>query len=125
MELTSDNVEKIFMDCLFQDGEDMSDPAIANGLVRNFGFQKERLKSHEDEISSMLSQLPKEFQQNSGGGMSFLSACNRADGEQWTGLHARMEQLFCLGLALLKVKCLLPRELWPALPGGMPYYVVV
>jgi len=35
-----------------------------------------------------------------------------------------MEKLFLLGLAIEKVKCLMPREVWPALPGGMPYYVI-
>lgn len=72
----------------------------------------------------MLSELPKEFKKESGGGMSFLNACNTSKGEQWTGEHAKMEQLFALGIASGMVECLLPRELWSSLPGGVPYYVV-
>ena len=73
----------------------------------------------------MLENLPLDFQENSGGGMSFLKACDDQEGNQWTGLHRRMEELFVLGTGLGKVKCLMPRELWAALPGGMPYYVVL
>ena len=125
MKLTSKNVESVFMDCLFKDGEDTSNPATAQGIVSSFGFNKERLNDHLDNIAEMLSQLPKEFQSGSGGGMSFLNACNNSDGEQWTGLHSVMEQLFALGMASSKVKCLLPRDMWKVLPGGMPYYVVL
>jgi hypothetical protein len=35
-----------------------------------------------------------------------------------------MEHLFQLGLAAGYVKPLLPREMWAAFPGGVPYYVV-
>ncbi len=125
MKLTPGNVESIFKDCLFQDGEDTSNPAIAEGITATFGFHRDRLGSHQNDISNMLSQLPKEFQEDSGGGMSFLNACNDVNGELWTGLHSIMEQLFSLGQACEKVKCLMPRDMWKALPGGMPYYVVV
>ncbi|MGD9157183.1 MAG: hypothetical protein PVG39_02130 [Desulfobacteraceae bacterium] len=124
MYLTSENVESVFMDCLFRDGEDTSDPAIAKGIFNNIGFHKGRIKSHTDNISSMLSQLPEEFQEDIGGGMSFLNACNNSNGEQWTGLHRIMEQLFCLGMACGKAKSVMPREMWSVLPGGMPYYAV-
>jgi len=125
MDLTAKNVTDIFMDCLFRDGEDTSNPAIAEGITSKFGFHKERLKSYIDDIADMLSQLPKEFQKESGGGMSFLNACNNFNGEQWTGLHEVMEQLFTVGLASGKVQCLMPRDIWAVMPGGMPYYVVV
>uniref|UniRef100_A0A6M3LIC0 Uncharacterized protein n=1 Tax=viral metagenome TaxID=1070528 RepID=A0A6M3LIC0_9ZZZZ len=125
MKLTSKNVESIFMDCLFREGEDTSDPAIAEGIISKFGFHKKRLELHKKDILIMLSQLPKEFQKDGGGGMSFLNACNNAKGEQWTGLHSIMEQLFSLGQACEKVKCLMPRDMWSVLPGGMPYYVVL
>lgn len=124
MKLTSENVEFVFLDCLFKDGEDKSDPAVAEGIVNKFGFHKKRLNSYIDDIANMLHQLPKEFQQDTGGGMSFLNACDNSDGEQWTGLHRIMEQLFVLGIATFEVKCLLPRDMWNILPGGMPYYVV-
>jgi len=125
MNLTAKNVTDVFMDCLFRDGEDISNPAIAEGITSKFGFHKERLKSYADDIASMLSQLPKEFILSKGGGMSFLNACNNSKGEQWTDLHETMEQLFTIGLASGKVQCLMPRDIWAVLPGGMPYYVVV
>ena len=124
MKLTSENVERLFLDCLFKDGENTSNSIIAEGIRSKFGFHKERLNTHSDDISKVLAQLPKEFQKDSGGGMSFLNACNNSDGGQWTGLHAVMEQLFVLGIASGKVSCLMPRDMWAALPGGMPYYVV-
>jgi len=39
-------------------------------------------------------------------------------------IEAMLDELFQLGIAIGKVECLLPREMWPTLPGGMPYYVV-
>ncbi len=52
---------------------------------------------------------------------SYVDDCR---GEQWTGLHPTVDMLFTLGLAAGRVVCLMPRELWDALPGGMPYYMV-
>jgi hypothetical protein len=72
----------------------------------------------------MLAELPDMFKESGGGGWSFLNACDDRHGNQWTGLHQRMEQLFQLGIGIDKVECQLPREVWPALPGGMPYYIV-
>jgi len=56
-----------------------------------------------------------------GGGWSFLNLCSTKDEKQWTGLHERMEQLICLGMAIGKVSYCCPREMWPSLLGGMPY----
>lgn len=123
MKLTSANLEMIFKDCLFRDGEDTSNHAIGKGIRADFGFHPERLQSHAEEVQSMLSELPESFHSDKGGGMSFLNACMTQDGEQW-GEHQNMEQLFALGTALGKAKLLLPREMWSALPGGMPYFSV-
>lgn len=125
MKLTSENVENVFMDCLFKEGEDTISYVPANlGITSMVGFHPDRLQSHSKEIRSMLSYLPEQFHEKSGGGWSFLNACNDNNGEQWTSLHQRMEQLFQLGNALGMVEALLPRELWPSLPGGMPYIVI-
>ncbi len=118
-------VNAVFMDCLFRDGEDTSKHVVAEGVTRNVGFHPERLKSHKAEIEAILAELSPEFHETGGGGMSFLNACNDKHGNQWTGLHQRMEQLFQLGIGIGKVKCLMPREMWSALPGGMPYYVIM
>jgi len=82
------------------------------------------LNSHREEIVAMLGELPTAFKRSAGGGHSFLEACNDKYGNQWTGFHTNMEQLFQLGIAIGMVECQVPPELWPALPGGKPYYVV-
>lgn len=122
--LTSKRVESIFMDCLFKDGEDNNDHVEAQGIMTKVGFHPNRLASHVTEIVEMLNELPDEFKQSSGGGWSFLNACNDRHGNQWTGFHRTMEQLVLLGIASKKVKFQLPREVWSALPGGMPYLVI-
>lgn len=117
-------VEKIFIDCLFRDGEDTSKHIKAEGISCNVGFHPERITRHKQEISALLDELPDEFKKSGGGGMSFLKACDDREGNQWTGLHKRMEQLIQLGIGIGKVECLMPRTMWATLPGGMPYYLV-
>ncbi len=53
-----------------------------------------------------------------------LSARNQENGEQWTGLHQRMEELFSLAIGLQLAKWSMPRAMWDALPSGMPYVVI-
>lgn len=123
--LNAELVNKIFMKSLFGEELNSDIPVMAEGITCTVGFKSDTLKEYENQIVEMLQDLPAEFQENSGGGMSFLNACNDKNGEQWTGLHQRMEQLFQLGIGIGKVKSLMPRELWSMLPGGMPYYVVL
>ena len=123
--LESERVTEIFTDCLFREGEDTTDHVKAEGILHNVGFHPGRLEEYEDEILEMLLELPEEFQASVGGGMSFLNACVDKDGRQWTGEHRVMDQLFLLGTGIGRVKLCLPREVWDALPGGMPYYIVL
>lgn len=127
MELTSDNVNSIFMDCLFEEDneENRKKSIVVEGIVSKFGLNPDAIKKHKKDIRSMLKQLPKEFQKNSGGGWSFLNACNREDGTQWTGFHIAMEQLVVLGIASGYVRYTLSREMWKILPGGVPYFCVI
>lgn len=122
--LSSENVENVFADCLGETagGENT---ITCEGVAHSFLFMKDKLKDNAEKIYEMLLQLPEQFQKDSGGGYSFLCACNDKDGNQWTGLHLNMEKLFALGIGIEKVKCLLPREMWSVLPGGVPYYVVL
>ena|SRR3989344_1243104 len=122
--LNPERVESIFKDCLFRQGENTANHIKAEGITCIVGFHPERLTRHREEISAMLDELPNDFKGSGGGGMSFLNACNDRHGNQWTGLHQRMEQLFQLGIGIGKVKCLAPRNEWSALPGRMPYYVI-
>lgn len=122
MKLTAENVEKVSGEC-FYESEDKT--VKCEAVVHSFAFCEEKLQENKQNIVDMLSCLPKEFMQNTGGGYSFLAACNDKDGNQWTGLHLTMEKLFALGIGIEKVKCLFSREIWSALPGGVPYFVVL
>jgi len=127
--LNSDRVTKIFMDCLFQEEENKDNPVIAEGVVSTVWFHPIRLESYIDEIEEMLNELPEEFHEKTGGGWTFLNACNDKHGNQWTGVHKIMEQLFQLGIGIGKVECLtitvIPRYLWVFLPGEVPYYTIL
>ena len=127
MELTSKNVEKVFKDCLFLDDENHDNYIKAEGITLSVGFHPERLKSYREDVRTMLQCLPIEFQRTpeGEGGWSFLNACNDKDGKQWTGEQKIMEQLFLLGISLNLAQWLMPKEMWSALPGGVPYVVVL
>ena len=125
MELTSDNVQQTMRKCLFQDNEDTSKAVKISGIAATYGFNPDSLEKNKKDISDMLSQLPTQFHQGTGDGWSFLNACDDNKGNQWTGLHSVMDELFCLGLGIKRVRYLMPREMWTALPGGMPYLVVL
>jgi hypothetical protein len=51
--LTANNVNEVFMDCLFRDGEDTSKAVIADGIMSKFGFHPDRLEAHETENQSL------------------------------------------------------------------------
>ena len=122
--INATRVEEVFFDSLFRDGEDTTNHVKAEGIMTNVGFHPERLNGNKAEIAAMLDNLSDMFKATGGGGMSFLEACYDKQGNQWTGMHATMEKLFLMGLATGKAKCLMPREMWGVLPGGMPYYLI-
>jgi hypothetical protein len=126
-------VVEILRDCLFTseempgDTEVPGDAVVVEGIVNTYGFQPQRLESHRDEITKMLQGLPWQFRPTNvggDGGWSFLNACEDANGELWTGEHRTVEALLVLGIGLGLAEWLLPKEIWSALPGGMPYVVV-
>lgn len=121
--LSGSSVASIFEKCLLQQGEKDADGVEVQGIAKA-RFHIGRLKENEGNITSLLAELPDDFRESGGGGMSFLNACMDRHGNQWTGLQQVMEQLFLLGMGIGKVSSLLPREAWGALPGGVPYYVV-
>jgi hypothetical protein len=122
--LNSDQVDHIYTACQFHNGDDENQRVQADGIQTIAMFHARRLNEHQTEISAMLDELPSEFHASGGGGWSFLNACNDKHGNQWTGFHFRMEQLFQLGIGIGRVRCLLPRDMWSVLPGGVPYYVI-
>lgn len=116
--LTHSAVEEILQDCL---SDDQTFPV--KGIVGTYCFNIGKLEEHCEQIVELLLELPDVFMMSKGGGGSFLQACYDKHGNHW-GEHLMMEALFCLGQALGLVTSVLPRELWSALPGGMPYYCV-
>lgn len=126
--IDAEEVHKIIMDCLFRDeelvnGKPTTEPVVVDGITQKFGLHAGRVQSHAARIGQILRALPVEFQQDGGGGMSFLNACMDANGDQWGG-HQNMDELFVLGMATGQVSALMPRDMWSVLPGGMPYYMV-
>ena len=124
MILTSEKVSEIFFYCLPKDNEKSENYDIIEGVATKVKFNAERINEKRKEIIALLDELPIEFNKNSGGGWSFLNACNDKDGNQWTGFHKSVDELVTLGLAIKKINWLLPRELWDSLPGAMPFFVV-
>ncbi|OHA91017.1 MAG: hypothetical protein A2758_01350 [Candidatus Zambryskibacteria bacterium RIFCSPHIGHO2_01_FULL_49_18] len=122
--LTPERVEAIFVDCLFRKSERTDKRVTARGITTAAGFHPGRLKKHSAEIAEMLAELPDGFR-NSPTGASFLEACMDKHGNQWTGLHQRMEQLFLLGVATKKAKILKAQALRRFLNGSMPNCVVI
>lgn len=123
MELTGQNVSEVFKQCFFDEGEDTSGHIVAEGVMVKVAFDPKRVQAQKENIISMLDQLPDEFKESSGGGWSFLNACNTKDDKQWADLHQTVDELVCLGKAIGKLKFTLPREFWSSLPGGMPYFI--
>ena len=125
----ANQVDSIFMDSLFNDeelqlGETPDNAILVEGIINNYGFHKERLNSHKDEISNILNLMPDDFHQGKGGGMSFLNLCMDKDGNQW-GEHRNMEQLVVLAIATDQGKYSMPKAMWPSLPGAVPYVTFI
>lgn len=124
MKLNATNLNEVFMNCLFKDGEQTENHIIGEGIMLKIGFHPERLKEAEPIIDEMLGCLDDSFKKDGGGGMSFLNMCEDKDGNQWADMHETMDKLVTLGMATKKMSYLMPRDMWIALPGGVPYIVV-
>lgn len=120
--LTAEKVEELFKLCLAASADE---GIVVQGIVSTAAFRPDAIENHREKIGALLAELPEPFQQKGGGGWSFLNASFDKHGEQWTGFQRIMEHLFMLGLASGQVTELLTREEWSALPGQMPYYMVV
>ena len=82
MKLTAKRVEEIFMDC-FPEDSNREKAVIVEGILNNFGFDYLKLEKYKSEICELLNELPTQFQEESGGGWSFLQACMTKDNHQW------------------------------------------
>lgn len=123
--LTAERVNEIFLDCLFKDHElvDGRPPEGAmvevQGVTIRAGLCKARVEKHAAEIALLCDELPAGFKD----GWSFLQMCYDRNDRQW-GDHKNMQELALLACASGKMELCAPREMWPILPGGMPYYRV-
>jgi len=127
MELSSTNVETVLRDCFFtpeelpaedQEAFAKENGIIVEGILHTFAFHPARVAKHKTTIVAWIEQLPEQFDE----GYSFLAMCNTKDGNQWTGLQKSMDELACLGMAVGVFASCMPRDMWPVLPGGVPYY---
>lgn len=125
MKLTEEAVLGVVAGCLFDDGAVVENAVRVEGIKRAWVFDPTHLAERVGIIAKLLAELPAPFHANSGGGWTFLNACNDRNGEQWTGSHRMMESLVCVGIAAGLAEWVLPKELWHALPGGMPYFRVL
>lgn len=119
--IDANEVTRVFMSCLFNDGEPTDPHVLAEGPLGRFGLHPERLEAARGAVRGWLEQLAPVF--SVGGGGSFLHLSFDASGEQW-GEHKHAQELIVLAQALGLASCLLPRDVWSSLPGGMPYYRV-
>lgn len=118
-------VEALFRDCLFRNEAEAKKfkPVLSLGIITNVGFHPERLAGHADTIKALIKEVVKEeFYEDTDGGYSFLLLPIDRNENQW-GEQRNAEQLFLLAQALNLASFCLPREVWPMLPGGMPYVV--
>lgn len=113
--LNPDRIDKILGEALAPSGRPIE------GVMRSFAVDCGVVAQHRAEIVAMLGELPDEFMDNGGGGWSFLNLCQDRHGHLWTGMHSTCEALIVLAEALDLASYMLPRDMWDALPGGMPY----
>ncbi|MCF0059900.1 hypothetical protein MUK70_11675 [Dyadobacter chenwenxiniae] len=124
MKLTTQNVREMFEDCSFKEHNNPELLWTIEGVKLKANLHINMLSLKRSEIESMLSELPDSFKSSIGGGWSFLNMCITNNEEQWCDLHETMDQLFCLGYGIGKLRFLVPREMWDVLPGGVPYIVI-
>jgi hypothetical protein len=94
---------------------------IVDGIVRNFVFHPKRLELSRDRVKHLIEEIVSDkFFKGGGEGASFLELCFDREGRQW-GEHRLAEALVCLAMGLGMAGYCLPREMWPALPGCVPY----
>ena len=122
MDLNPQNVHLVFLACVPK--EPPGEQIEVEGIVHQWVLETDPLEENRAAVHEMLRQLPERFFEDGGHGWSFLNACVTNDDHLWTSEHLTMEKLFVLGIGLGVAKPCLPREYWPSMPGGMPYYVV-
>ncbi len=115
----------IFRACLFKeeeiiDGKPPEGFLDIDGVRSHVGFHPDRVQQYKSRIEYFLSEIHPDFSSQEAGGTSFVNLPFDKEGTQW-GEHQNADELLILGLAIDRFEYLMPREIWSALPGGMPY----
>ncbi|MCK1999804.1 hypothetical protein MZM54_00220 [[Brevibacterium] frigoritolerans] len=122
--IIANEVEKVFFDCQYREeeltnGKVPDNAIVVDGIIHKFGFNPNRVKTNKEEIKHFMNELPETFKE----GWSFLNICFDKNGNQW-GDDRIGEQLVVLGLAAGYMEYPAPKEMWPMLPGSVPYIIV-
>lgn len=118
-------IDTIMIQALFKEEELVNDQPppdakIVQGLVHKFAFHPQRIADKAGDVAELIAELNPTFHKSDGGGWSFLNLCVDRHRHQW-GEHADCEKLLVLAIATDQGGFSLPRDMWPSLPGGMPY----
>lgn len=120
-DLTSENVEAIFLDSLATSIDAPDAVILVDGVTRTTRFHGDRLYTHVSDVELMLSHGSGFFYDDRGGGHTCLDLGFRRDGLRW-GTRRDVDRLLCLGLALnLASYARRDRAEWSLFPGGIPY----
>lgn len=121
LEQMAEKVEESFRRCLFEENEDTSNYVEVCGISCNYGLHPQRLEGERENIKAILEELPEEFKK----GYTFLALCYDKEKRLWTGDQRICEQLVVMAIGLKLMSYCLPYEMWSALPGGMPYVIIL
>ena len=121
--LTSENVHNTYKECLLKDEEvadnsPLVDFVIGEGISHAGVFNSERLEANREKIANMVDEIA-----SIENGPSFLNMCVDKNGNLWTGDQGTVDLLVQLGTATEALSYPLPRDMWEALPGGVPLVV--
>lgn len=119
--LSIKKVKEVYEYCILSESEvsehePIVDFTMGEGVAYAGVFNSERLAEKKEEIANMVDELA-DIEK----GPSFLTLCMDKNGRQWTGEHFIMDCLVQLGVATEALCYTLDRDMWDALPGGVPF----
>ena len=114
-----DEVQEILRAVLTESETDANAKAV-EGVVYIYAINATRLEAYRDRVKELIEEMDQRFKKDYGGGWSFLNLPVDKHGKQW-GEQMDAEQLFVLAKALDLADFVLPREMWPSMPGAVPY----
>jgi len=115
------HVDAMVKHSLFSQGEEERDRVIVDGFVQTFAFHRDRLEANRSAIKILIRDVVDDtFLLGGGGGNTAIYLTVDRTGQNWAD-QATAEAFFCLAAGLGLATYSVPRELWVAMPGGMPY----